>query len=233
MDRVKLADRTIAVQGARGGGGASTLAAALAMRAASRGLQAGLLDADLQAPSAVTLVGGADRPRGTGERILPSSAQGVRLMSMELFVDDHQAPVWRGPLLRGIVHQFCEDVLWGDLDLLVVDMPTGCGEAQREIASKIQIDECLLAASTRALCRKGASRIQAFNGAHGLPAPRLALDERFGAGDKAIDLPPWRPRPWVDLSERSPSPALAALSNEVFATAVDQMLDDLIDLPPN
>lgn len=119
--------RVVLVGGGKGGVGKSTVAAALAERLAERSRVA-LLDADLSGPSLPTLLGLTDRPRVVDGRMLPVPAGRLGVMSTGLLGPADKAFTWRGPLLRGILRQLLNEVAWGPLDFLVVDLPPGSGE---------------------------------------------------------------------------------------------------------
>jgi Mrp family chromosome partitioning ATPase len=121
----------ICIGSGKGGVGKSTSAILLAQAAAAKGLRVGLLDADITGPSAPRLLGlDAFRAENDGQRLLPvMSEEGFGVMSINFLVEAEEAPViWRGPLLSKAVEQFWKDTAWGELDLLVVDLPPGTGD---------------------------------------------------------------------------------------------------------
>ncbi|MEN8376749.1 MAG: Mrp/NBP35 family ATP-binding protein [Gemmatimonadota bacterium] len=138
----------VAVSSGKGGVGKSTVAANLAVALAAKGAAVGLLDADVYGPNIPLLFGETGRPRVTGtrgqERIVPMEAHGVRLMSIGFLMDADQPAIMRGPLISGILKQFLEQVEWGELDYLVVDMPPGTGDAQLSLAQSIAIDGAVM-----------------------------------------------------------------------------------------
>lgn len=132
----------LAVASAKGGVGKSTVAANLACAFASGGLRVGLLDADVYGPSLPILMGANDErpaPAGAG-RFRPIERHGVRCMSMGFFLDEGSPVIWRGPMVAGLVRQFLADCDWGDLDLLVVDLPPGTGDALLTLAQEVRLD---------------------------------------------------------------------------------------------
>jgi ATP-binding protein involved in chromosome partitioning len=123
---------------------AANLAAALAME----GHAVGLLDADIYGPNIPLMFGEQRRPRVTGEKgkemIEPLEAHGVRLMSLGFLLEKDQPAIMRGPLISGILKQFLEQVAWGPLDHMVVDMPPGTGDAQLSLVQTIDLDGAVM-----------------------------------------------------------------------------------------
>ncbi|MCC6764193.1 MAG: Mrp/NBP35 family ATP-binding protein [Deltaproteobacteria bacterium] len=131
----------VAVASGKGGVGKSTVAVNLALALSGRGLRVGLLDADVHGPSAPLMTGTTDaRPQMVeGKKIVPIRRNGIAIVSMGFFVDDRSPVIWRGPMVMSIVRQFLKDVLWGDLDVLVVDLPPGTGDAQLTLLQEVPI----------------------------------------------------------------------------------------------
>ncbi|OQA37359.1 MAG: Septum site-determining protein MinD [Acidobacteria bacterium ADurb.Bin340] len=131
QDLLPTVKAAVVVGSGKGGVGKSTVAANLACAAARLGLKVGLLDADLYGPSMAMMFGIQDGPEGTPEgKILPIEKFGLKLMSMGFLIDDDRPVVWRGPMLNKALQQFLGDVLWGELDLLFIDLPPGTGDVQ-------------------------------------------------------------------------------------------------------
>lgn len=127
----------VAVASGKGGVGKSTTAVNLAAGLAKLGVRTGLLDADIYGPSLPRMLGRNTRPEVIEGRIIPIEAWGLKSMSIGYLVDEHQAMIWRGPMVMGALTQFLGEVDWGDLDVLVIDMPPGTGDAQLTLAQKL------------------------------------------------------------------------------------------------
>jgi len=130
----------VAVASAKGGVGKSTVAANLALAISQLGQRVGLLDADVYGPSLPMMMGVSGRPRAVDDkRILPLEKYGLRLMSIGFFLDDNSPVTWRGPLVMGLVRQFLKDVEWGELDMLLIDLPPGTGDAQLTLVQQVPL----------------------------------------------------------------------------------------------
>jgi len=130
----------IAVASAKGGVGKSTAATNLALALARSGQKVGLLDADIYGPSIPMMMGIDERPVITEDRrIIPVEKDGIKMISIGFLVPPDRAMIWRGPMVMGAVQQFLADCEWGELDVLVVDMPPGTGDAQLTLVQKVPI----------------------------------------------------------------------------------------------
>ena len=140
--------RIVAVSSGKGGVGKSMVATNLAAYAASRGLATGLMDADIYGPNIPIMFGEGRRPAVTGEKgsemIVPLESHGVRLMSLGFLLEREQPAIMRGPLIAGVLKQFMEQVAWGSLDLMIVDMPPGTGDAQLSLVQTVDLDGALM-----------------------------------------------------------------------------------------
>ncbi|MEJ2590124.1 MAG: P-loop NTPase [Candidatus Thiodiazotropha sp.] len=131
----------VAVHSGKGGVGKSTLTANLAVALAAQGYAVGLLDADVYGPSAPTLLGAGGRAETTpaGDRIQPRTAHGVRMISLGLLLPEEQALIWRGSLIDQGLPQLFRDVAWGELDLLLVDLPPGTSDVHLAVAGHVAL----------------------------------------------------------------------------------------------
>ena len=133
-------DRIIAIASGKGGVGKSTVSSNLAVALAAEGRRVGLLDADIYGPSQPRMMGINKRPASPdGKTILPLHAHGVTLMSIGFMLEENKAVVWRGPMLMGALQQMISQVAWGELDVLLVDLPPGTGDVQLTLCQKTQL----------------------------------------------------------------------------------------------
>ncbi len=129
----------VAVASGKGGVGKSTLATNLAISLALDGASVGLLDVDVYGPNIPIMMGIEGRPKALNNRIQPLQAHGVKLMSMGFLVDPKQAIIWRGPMLHNAIRQFLQEVDWGDLDYLIIDLPPGTGDASLSLSQSLSL----------------------------------------------------------------------------------------------
>lgn len=141
-------ERIVAVSSGKGGVGKSMVASNLAAHAAARGLAVGLMDADIYGPNIPVMFGEDRRPAVSGDKgsemIEPLRSHGVRLMSLGFLLDPDQPAIMRGPLIAGVLKQFVEQVAWNSLDLMVVDMPPGTGDAQLSLVQTVELDGAVM-----------------------------------------------------------------------------------------
>jgi ATP-binding protein involved in chromosome partitioning len=137
--------RLLAVGSGKGGVGKSTVSANLAVALARQGRRVGLLDADIYGPSIPRMMGVNRRPASPdGKTILPLSAHGVTVMSIGFMLPEEEAVIWRGPMLMGALQQLLTQVAWGDLDVLIVDMPPGTGDIQLTLCQRAAPDGAIV-----------------------------------------------------------------------------------------
>ena len=137
-------DRIIAIGSGKGGVGKSTLTTNLAVALARAGRRVGVLDADIYGPSQPRMLGVTARPTSAGDRIQPVRAHGLAMMSLGLMMKEGEAVVWRGPMLMGALQQMLNQVDWGDLDVLLVDLPPGTGDVQLSLCQKAQVTGAII-----------------------------------------------------------------------------------------
>jgi len=133
-------DRILAVASGKGGVGKSTVASNLAVALARQGRKVGLLDADIYGPSQPRMMGVNKRPASPdGKTIIPLQNHGVTIMSLGLMLKEDEPVIWRGPMLIGALQQMLGQVQWGNLDVLIVDLPPGTGDVQLTLAQKADV----------------------------------------------------------------------------------------------
>jgi ATP-binding protein involved in chromosome partitioning len=141
---IKGVKNTIAVASGKGGVGKSTVAVNLAVALAKAGAAVGLLDTDVYGPSVPLMMGIGDKPMMRNGKIVPLEAHGVKLMSIGFILDPQKALIWRGPLVAQLINQFLNDVDWGELDYMVIDLPPGTGDVQLTLVQKIPISGAVI-----------------------------------------------------------------------------------------
>lgn len=152
----------IAVASGKGGVGKSTTAVNLALGLAANGVRTGLLDADIYGPSMPRLLGVKEKPESAdGKMLKPIERYGLRTMSIGYIVAEDTPMIWRGPMVSSALEQMLRDVLWGELDVLVVDMPPGTGDAQLTLAQRVALSGAVIVSTPQDIAlidaRKGLS----------------------------------------------------------------------------
>lgn len=158
----------IAIASGKGGVGKSTVSANLAVALARQGRRVGLLDADIYGPSQPRMMGVNKRPASPdGQTIEPLQAHGVTLMSIGFMIPDGEAVVWRGPMLMGAMQQMLGQVAWGELDVLLIDMPPGTGDVQLTLGQKTELTGALVVSTPQDVAlidaRRGISMFEKLN----------------------------------------------------------------------
>jgi Mrp family chromosome partitioning ATPase len=171
--------QVLAVMSGKGGVGKSSVAGLLASSLRKRGFQVGVLDADITGPSIPMLFGVHQLPEGGPEGILPiESRMGIKLMSINLLLSDENQPVvWRGPLISRAIQQFWSDIAWGDLDVLIVDLPPGTSDASLTVMQSLPLEGIVLVTSPQDLA--GMVVRKAANMAAGLGVRLIGLVENM------------------------------------------------------
>ncbi|ARD42027.1 Mrp/NBP35 family ATP-binding protein [Actinomyces gaoshouyii] len=150
--------RVYAVTSGKGGVGKSSVTANLAAAMAAQGLSVGVVDADIYGFSIPRMLGSEQVPTQLDGMIVPPIAHGVKLISIGMFVDDKQPVVWRGPMLHRAVQQFLSDVFWGDLDVLLLDLPPGTGDVTISVAQLLPGAEILVVTTPQQAAAEVAER---------------------------------------------------------------------------
>ncbi|MEX0754485.1 MAG: Mrp/NBP35 family ATP-binding protein [Actinomycetota bacterium] len=148
----------IAVASGKGGVGKSSVTVNLAAAMAADGLNVGVLDADVWGFSVPRMLGVSGKPVGFNDMILPLEAHGVKVISMGFFVPEETPVIWRGPMLHKAIEQFLGDVYWGDLDVLLADLPPGTGDVSISLASFLPGAQMLVVTTPQEAARKVAER---------------------------------------------------------------------------
>jgi len=152
------ATRVLAVCSGKGGVGKSTVTAALAVALSEQGSRVGVLDADIYGHSIPHLLGIHQKPIAVDKMIVPPVKDDLKLMSIGFFLDDNQPVMWRGPMLHRALEQFLSDVHWGELDVLVVDMPPGTGDVAISLGQLLPRAEVLVVTTPQPAAQEVAAR---------------------------------------------------------------------------
>jgi ATP-binding protein involved in chromosome partitioning len=167
----------VAVASGKGGVGKSTVAVNLAVALALAGHKVGLLDADIYGPSLPRMLGVTRRPEVQGDRMQPLDAWGIKCMSIGFLVDEETPMIWRGPMVMGALEQMLGQVNWGVLDVLVVDMPPGTGDAQLTMAQRVALTGAVIVSTPQDIALIDARRgVKMFERVH---VPVLGLVENM------------------------------------------------------
>ncbi len=164
---------SVAIASGKGGVGKSTFAVNLACAlaqlnsAAGRPGRIGLMDCDIYGPSVPLMMGLQGRPEVSGDSLVPMERHGVKVMSMGFLVDDNTPVVWRGPMIMKTIQQFVQNVQWGELDVLIIDLPPGTGDAQLSLVQTLPLDGAVIVTTPQPaatnVARKGGLMFQKVN----------------------------------------------------------------------
>ncbi len=171
-------DRIVVIGSGKGGVGKSTVSSNLAVALAQEGRKVGLLDADIYGPSQPRMMGVSQRPSSPdGKQINPLTAHGVTMMSIGLMVDPDKAVVWRGPMLMGALQQMLNQVNWGELDVLLIDLPPGTGDVQLTLCQKAVLTGAIIVSTPQDVALIDARK--AIDMFHTLHTPILGMIENM------------------------------------------------------
>jgi ATP-binding protein involved in chromosome partitioning len=170
----------VAVASGKGGVGKSTTAVNLAVSLADTGAAIGLMDADIYGPNIPTMMGASDRPSaGDAGKLQPIERHGVRYMSLGLVTEPGSPVIWRGPMLAKMVTQFLQDVDWGKLDVLLVDLPPGTGDVQLTLTQSAPLTGAVIVTTPQSVALEDVTRgVRMFNTVH---VPVLGVIENMSA----------------------------------------------------
>ncbi len=156
LPRVKYC---IAIASGKGGVGKSTTTVNLALALQKSGAKVGIMDVDVYGPSLPLLMGIHQQPQATPEKkILPLEKDGLRLMSLGFFLEENSPVIWRGPMATGMVSQFITDVVWGELDYLIIDMPPGTGDVALTLTQQVPLTGAVIVTTSNDLSTVDARR---------------------------------------------------------------------------
>ena len=171
--------KVIGVVSGKGGVGKSFVTASLAAAMNRAGYKVGIMDADITGPSIPKMFGIHGQVYGTDDGMVPMETEnGIKIMSINLLLDDEEAPViWRGPVIAGVVKQFWNETVWGDVDYLFVDMPPGTGDVPLTVFQSLPVDGIVIVTSPQELVQMIVKK--AYNMAEMMHVPVLGLVENF------------------------------------------------------
>ena len=164
---LKPAKYIIAVASGKGGVGKSTTAINVALSLLKLKYNVGILDADIYGPSLPKLTGISNKPKSNGKKIVPHNAFGLQAMSIGYLVPEDAATIWRGPMVMSAVEQLLRDVDWQNLDILIIDMPPGTGDAQLTLSQRVKLAGAIIVSTPQDLslidARKGLNMFKKVN----------------------------------------------------------------------
>ncbi|MBE5940218.1 MAG: Mrp/NBP35 family ATP-binding protein [Lachnospiraceae bacterium] len=171
--------KVIGVVSGKGGVGKSMITSSIAVALANKGYKVGILDGDITGPSIPKMFGITDKATGNESGIFPAEAtNGIRIMSVNLLLENPDDPViWRGPVIGGVVKQFWTDVIWGELDYLLIDMPPGTGDVPLTVFQSIPVDGIVIVTSPQDLVNLIVKK--AYKMAEAMNIPILGIVENY------------------------------------------------------
>ncbi|MCU1414980.1 MAG: family ATP-binding protein [Microbacteriaceae bacterium] len=230
--------RVIAVTSGKGGVGKSTLTANLAVALAARGLRVGLIDADVFGFSIPGILGIAGaKPTRVDDMILPPVAHGVKVISIGMFTDGNTAVSWRGPMLHRTIQQFLTDVYFGDLDVLLLDLPPGTGDVAISIGQLLPQAEVLVVTTPQKAAAEVAERsgiVARQTGQTVAGVVENMVGDLFGSGGgdevaRRLDVPVLARVP-ISVPLREAGDAGLIVTDDPAATAISDLADTLVSM---
>ncbi len=179
MNAASNIKKVIGVVSGKGGVGKSFVTSSLASAMNKTGYKVGIMDADITGPSIPKMFGVHGQVYGTEEGMVPMVAEdGTKIMSINLLLEDEESPViWRGPVIAGVVKQFWNETVWGDIDYLFVDMPPGTGDVPLTVFQSLPVDGIIIVTSPQELVQMIVKK--AYNMANMMNIPVLGVVENF------------------------------------------------------
>lgn len=153
MNKESNVKKVIGVVSGKGGVGKSSVTSMLAVAALRQGKKVAILDADITGPSIPKIFGISEKATGSDDRIMPAETEdGIKIISLNMFLENDTDPVvWRGPMLGGVIQQFWSNVVWGDIDVMYVDMPPGTGDVALTVYQSLPVDGMVIVTSPQEL----------------------------------------------------------------------------------
>lgn len=225
----------IAIMSGKGGVGKSTVTASLAVELAKKGHKVGILDADITGPSIPKMFGITGPADAVEQGVLPTVTKlGIKVMSVNLLMEDEEAPViWRGPVIANMVKQFWTDILWGELDYLLVDMPPGTGDVPLTVFQSLPVNGTVLVTSPQDLVKMIVKK--AYHMASKMNVPILGIIENysyFQCPDCGKEIAIFGESKIDAIAEEMGLPVLGKLPvMPSTAEAADQGMFDQVDVP--
>ena len=156
---LRPAKYVVAIASGKGGVGKSTTSINIALALKLQGIRVGILDADIYGPSLPRLIGSSRKPDYENKKLIPLDAWGLQAMSIGFLIESESPMIWRGPMVMGAIEQMIRDVLWSDLDVLVIDLPPGTGDAQLTLSQRLALSGAVIISTPQDLAlidaRKG------------------------------------------------------------------------------
>ncbi len=179
MNKASNVKKVIGVVSGKGGVGKSFVTSSLACAMNKAGYKVGIMDADITGPSIPKMFGVHGQVYGTEDGMVPMAAEnGIKIMSVNLLLDNEEDPViWRGPVIAGVVKQFWNETVWGDIDYLFVDMPPGTGDVPLTVFQSLPVDGIVIVTSPQELVQMIVKK--AYNMADMMHIPVLGVVENF------------------------------------------------------